>query len=434
MAGGSESGAPGAVWSGSGWTGQPLIVQWDNETKNNMNLYEDKKTKEGLVEVIYATLDGHIYFLDLEDGSATRDPVNIGMCFKGAGSLDPRGYPLLYVGAGDSNVNGDRPRMYIISLIDGSILYEAGHNETLALRRDNDWWCGFDSSPLIHAGTDTLIWPGENGLLYTIKLNSKYDKSAGTVSINPEDAVMTRYHTGRSGENSYWYGYEASVSMVENYLYVSENGGMFYCIDINTMELVWAQDTADDSNASPVVEYISEDEVYLYTAPSLHWTKNEDMTGTIHLYKLDALTGEILWQKPYNVYTLENLSGGVQATPVLGQKGTSLEGLVIFAISRAPDTYMGILVALDTKTGEEVWRLDMGSYAWSSPVGVYDQSGNGYVILCDAGGNVTMMDGTTGEVLSTLQLDGIIEASPAVYEDTLVIGTKACIIAGVDIS
>lgn len=433
LAGGSQSGGPGATWTGSGWTGQPLIVKWDVQTRNNMNLYADKKAKEDLVEVVYATLDGHIYFLDLEDGSATRDPINIGMCFKGAGSLDPRGYPLLYVGSGDSNTDGDRPRMYIISLIDGSILYEAGYNETLALRRDNDWWCGFDSSPLVHAQTDTLIWPGENGLLYTTKLNSHYDKSAGTVSIDPDDAVITRYHTSRSSENAYWYGYEDSVSVVDNYLYVSENGGMFYCVDLNTMELVWAQDTEDDSNASPVVEYISDSEVYLYTAPSLHWTRNENMTGTIHIYKLNALTGEIVWKVPYQVNTIESLSGGVQSSPVLGKEGTSLEGLVIYTVSRIPDPYTGVMVALDTKTGQEVWRLDMGSYSWSSPVAVYTQDGTGYVIVCDAGGNATLVEGATGQVLDSVQLGGLIEASPAVYENTMVIGTRVCTIAGVKI-
>jgi len=49
-------------WTGCGWTGQPLIVRWDENTKAIMNLYEEKKAKPDLVEVIYATLAGHIYF------------------------------------------------------------------------------------------------------------------------------------------------------------------------------------------------------------------------------------------------------------------------------------------------------------------------------------------------------------------------------------
>ncbi|MBQ1252137.1 MAG: hypothetical protein IIY02_04395, partial [Firmicutes bacterium] len=127
----------GTKWAGSGWTGQPLVVKWDDKTKENMNLYTDKKAKSGLVEVIYATLDGNIYFLDLEDGTPTRDPIEVGMCFKGAGSLDPRGYPLMYVGSGDVNAKKERPRMFIISLIDGTILYEYGHEEQNAFRADN---------------------------------------------------------------------------------------------------------------------------------------------------------------------------------------------------------------------------------------------------------------------------------------------------------
>ena len=425
---------PGSNWSGSGWTGQPLIVQWDPTTRSNMNLYADKKAKTDLVEVIYATLDGHIYFLDLEDGSYTRDPINVGMCFKGAGSLDPRGYPLMYVGSGDVNSSGQRPRMFIISLIDGSILYEYGHNESLSLRQDNDNWCAFDSSPLVDAETDTLIWPGENGLLYTIKLNSTYDAAAGTVSIDPDTPIFTRYNTSRSNSSNYWYGYEASVNIVDSYLYVSENGGMFYCVDLNTMELVWAQDTKDDSNCSPVFERISGEEAYVYTAPSLHWTKDSNSQGTISLYKLNALTGEIVWEVPYNVHTVNGVSGGVQSTPLLGKPGTSLEGLILFTISRTPNVGTGYLVALDTDTGKEVWRMTMDYYAWSSPVAVYDKNGTGYVVVCDSGGYAHLLNGSTGTVLNKIGLGGLVEATPAIFNDMLIVGTKAEKILGIKIN
>jgi len=61
-----------------GWTGQPSIVRWDDSTKNAMNINPQKKSKKGLTEVIYATMDGKIYFLDLEDGKPAREPINIG--------------------------------------------------------------------------------------------------------------------------------------------------------------------------------------------------------------------------------------------------------------------------------------------------------------------------------------------------------------------
>ena len=415
----------GGVWSGSGWTGQPLVVRWDDATRAIMNLYPDKKAKSDLVEVIYATLDGHIYFYDLDDGSATRDSLDLGMCFKGAGALDPRGYPIMYVGSGDVNYYGDRPRAYILSLIDGKILYTFGQDDPLSLRQDNDRWTAFDSSPLVDAETDTLIWPGENGLLYTMKLNTQYNKSAGTISVSPTEQTVARYTTDRSGSEQYWYGFEASVSVCEGYLYVSENGGMFYCVDLNTMELIWAQDTKDDSNCSPVFERTAEDAGAVYTAPSLHWTQNEYANGIISLYKLDAMNGQILWQKLYNVYTVSGVSGGVQSTPLLGRPGSNLQNMIFYTISRTPDLYNGILIALDKETGEDLWKMDMTHYAWSSPVAFYDEAGNGYLAVGDSDGNLFLLDGATGTLLQTMDLGGIIEATPVVYENRLVVGTRS---------
>ena len=425
---------PGGIWEGSGWTGQPLIVKWDDATKAAMNLYENKKSKANLVEVIYATLDGHIYFLDLEDGSRTRDPINMGMCFKGSGALDPRGYPLMYVGSGDENIEGKRPRMFVISLIDGKVLYEYGYEEALSYRQDNDKWCAFDSSPLVDAETDTLIWPAESGLLYTFKLNTRYDQAAGTISIAPDSPVCTRYLAARSNQETYWMGYEASANIVNNYLYVSENGGLFYCVDLNTMELVWAQDTRDDSNSSPVFQWVSETEGYIYTAPSLHWTKNAESQGTISIYKLNALTGEIVWEKPYDVHTVDGVSGGVQSTPLLGKAGTTIDGIVIYTVSRTPSKEAGVMVALDTKTGETVWTMEMPYYTWSSPVALYTDNGTAYVVVCDTAGNATLVEGTTGKILSNVKLGGLVEASPAVYENMLVVGTRGKKICGIRVS
>lgn len=418
-------------WPGSGWTGQPLIVRWDEKTKSIMNIKPEKKAKADLVEVIYATLDGYIYFYDLDDGSYTRDPVWVGMNFKGAGSLDPRGYPLMYVGSGDY-ASGKVPRMYIIDLITGKILYEQSGNDAFTLRSD---WTAFDSSPLVHGDTDTLIWPGENGILYTIKLNTKYDPEAGTISVKPEETVKNRYSTSRSGNGSYWRGYEPSAVIVGQYLYISENGGMFFCIDLNTMELVWAQDTKDDSNSTPVFQWDENGETgYLYTAPSLHWTASSSSTGKISIYKLNAKTGEIVWEKPYDCHTVSGVSGGVQSTPLLGKEGTDLEGLIIYSIARTPNSWEGLLVAFDTETGDVVWEMPMSHYAWSSPAAVYTPEGKGYVVICDSGGKAALVDGATGQELSSVSLGTNVEASPAVFEDTVVVGTRGQKIYGLKVS
>ena len=414
-------------WPGSGWTGQPLMVEWDQDTKNIMNMYSEKKAKEGLVEVIYATLDGYIYFYDLDDGSYTRDPIYVGMNFKGAGALDPRGYPIMYVGSGDY-MSGKVPRMYFISLIDGSILYEKSGNDGYSKRPG---WTAFDSSPLVDAETDTLIWPGENGILYTMKLNTQYDKAAGTLSIQPAELVKTRYYTDRSNGETFWIGYEPSCVIVDRYLYISENGGMFFCIDLDTMQLVWAQDTRDDSNSTPVFEWNGTDGGYIYTAPSLHWTAKNG-NGYICIYKLNAKTGEIVWEQKFDCGTVDGVSGGVQSSPVLGKPGTELEGLIIYTIARTPNMWGGKLVAFDTETGEIVWEKAMDNYAWSSPVAVYDEAGKAYIIACDSVGNMMMFD-SKGTLLTKINLGSNIEASPAVFNDTLVVGTRGCSIYGIKI-
>ena len=404
-------------WGGCAWTGQPLVVQWDDETKAIMNLYDKKKTKDGLVEVIYAALDGQVHFFDLADGSKTRPSINIGMNFKGAGALDPRGYPLLYVGSGLYTF-GKTPRMYVVSLIDGKILYEYGHKESFEYRD----WTAFDSSPLVDAETDTLIWPGESGILYTMKLNTVYDKDAGTISVAPDNVVKTRYASDYSKSGRY-HGYESSASIVDNYLYVSENGGLFYCVDLNTMELVWAQDTKDDSNSSPVFEWGKDGNGYIYTAPSLHWTA-KNSKGSVSIYKLNAQTGEVVWEVSRDCVTVQNVSGGVQATPILGKEGTNIEDMVIYIVARVPKAYDGTMIALNRETGEVIWEISTVNYAWSSPVAFYTEDGKAYIAFVNASGKIRLVDGETGKILYALGFAETTEASPVVFGNMMVLGTR----------
>ena len=54
---------------------------------------------------------------------------------------------------------------------------------------------------------------------------------------------------------------------------------------------------------------------------------------------------------------------------------------------------------------------------------VYDKLGNAWIIQADGNGVLHMISGVHGNEISSLQLDGKIQASPAVYGDMLVIGT-----------
>ena len=412
------------TWTGCGWVGQPLIVRWPRETKTIMNMYDWAKEDDELVEVIYATMDGNIYFLDLHSGQRTRDVLKVGYTFKGAGALDPRGYPILYVGAGyDSNLGPSRA--FIISLIDFKILHTfgPGDNYGFALRA----WPMFDGSPLVDAETDQLIYPGENGVVYIIKLNTDYDSEAGTLSINPK-TVKWHYQGLRTTLQQYWVGFEDSPVIWNGYMIIADNGGNLICLDLNTLEPVWVQDILDDSNGTPVLS-LEDGHPYVYVGTSFHLGWRSWTTAPVPIFKIDAVTGEIVWRVDYTCHSEKGVSGGVQSTMAVG-KG-DLSDYVYVTVAKTDNNSNGVLVCLDKKTGEMVWE-HKGYYTWSSPVLVYNEDGKGYVVYCNYfGETLYLMDGLTGKVLDSFHLSGGVEASPAVYENTVVVGTRQCLIWGV---
>ena len=255
----------GFNWTGSGWTGQALIAKWPEATRKNMTaMYDWAREKKDLVEVIHATLDGYVRFYELSTGEKTRDPLFLGFNFKGAGALDPRGYPILYVGAGvDSSAKGSR-RALVVNLLDNSVMFEFGKNDGFA---DRGWYM-FDSSPLVSADTDQLIYPGECGILYIIHLNTKYDEANGTLAVDPYNIVKWKYKGTRTGSKD-WLGVESSAAIINHYAFLADNGGNLMCLDLNTLKLVWVQDVLDDTNCSPVVS--NEDvDVYMYISTCFH--------------------------------------------------------------------------------------------------------------------------------------------------------------------
>ncbi|MFO7610974.1 MAG: serine hydrolase [Clostridia bacterium] len=154
-------------WPGTGWTGQPSIINWPVETVALMNVYPAFKGKE-LKEVIYAAMDGFIYFCELETGEWTRPPIEIGFPTKGSVTVDPRGYPILYTGQGvdyNGTVYG-MPKYRMFSLIDQSLIYEIPGYDKDAYRG----WYAFDSSGLLYAPGDIYIECAENGLIYIMSL------------------------------------------------------------------------------------------------------------------------------------------------------------------------------------------------------------------------------------------------------------------------
>jgi outer membrane protein assembly factor BamB len=413
------------IWTGVGWTGQPAIIKWDEGLRKKMNLFPVKKQKNDLKEVIYATLDGKIYFLDLDDGTPTRNAIDIGYPHKGSVAVDPRGYPLLYAGQGIPEKGGKQgPIGYrIINLINQKIMHFIDGYDKDAFRR----WGAFDSGGLIDSKTDTLIECGENGILYTVNLNTKYSPEEGSISIAPEE-IKYRYRSPISTK----IGVENSPVIYKNYIYFADNSGLLQCIDLNILKPVWLRNVTDDTDSTMVLEEVSSSEVFLYTGCEVDI---QGENGFSYIRKINALTGELVWEKAVKCYYDSNTNGGAMASPVIGKY--DIENLIIFNIAKTENSEnnknKGKLLALDKKTGKDIWTIDLDYYCWSSPVDIYTKDGKSYLLVCDSGGYMRLLEGTSGKELDRIPLEANIEASPAVYENMIVAGTRGQKIWGIRI-
>ncbi|WP_239616681.1 PQQ-binding-like beta-propeller repeat protein [Cohnella mopanensis] len=402
---------------GAGWTGQPAIVRWAPEVLKTMNVKAKFLSKPDFTEVIYASLDGYVYFLDLETGEETRNPIKIGNPIKGSVSVDARGYPLLYVGEGipEKGTIG----FNLFSLTDQKLLLHVSGKDPFAYRT----WGAFDSSAMFNREDDSLIVGGENGLVYYLKLNTVFKPSEKTITINP---IISKYRYKIAG-NSYQ-GIENSLAIHGNLAFFADNGGSVQALNLTTYTSEWALPPVDDTDATIVLE--TEGGVpYLYTGTEVD---KQGTTGNSYIRKINGLTGEVVWQNQYKSFSLlgaHPVNGGLLATPVLGKQ--EISNLVIFTIARFGTFSGGLMVALNKSTGKEAWRLPMKNYAWSSPVDVYDQSGKAYLIQADSVGKISVISASNGLEVGCLNIGTNIEASPAVFNNYAVVASRGGKIYGI---
>ncbi|MBR4082500.1 MAG: PQQ-like beta-propeller repeat protein, partial [Clostridia bacterium] len=428
---GSVKGA-NKTYYGVGWTGQPAIVKWSREVRGFTNIVEEKRNTSALKEVIIGGLDGNIYFLDLNDGQPTRDAVELGYPMQGSVSIHPLGYPVMTVGQYARKMKsgiGDIGLRFYNLLTQEQIFMIDGLDGKL--KRPYNEVGSFETSALIDPTSDTLVTAGTNGLLYVTKLNTEFDYNVGSIKIEPTSIVMkSKFNKERNAHTAV----ESSVAMYQNYVFYADMAGILRCVDTNTMQIVWAVRTEDAVEASVSLDLDENGKLWLYTANTLQ-NRNK---GACMIRCYDAMTGEEKWQQDVGVAkvtkgALKDVIPGAMASAVVGEN--DIDGLVIFTVSaltsdpgvvlegdgegKAP----GAIIALDKASGKVAWARRLDDYSYSSPVAVYSESGESWIVQGTGSGMMYLLRGTTGEVVDTLQLEGEIEASPAVYGNTLVIGT-----------
>ena len=405
---------------GVGWTGQPVIIKWSKELRLAMNITDEKKQVSPLKEVIFSGQDGKVYFLDLDDGVMSRDPINVGYPLKGSVSVDPQGQPIIAFGQGISKVGGKTGPIgfYIYSLLDQKELYFLNGRRTD--KQDQYSTNGaFDGTALFERSSDHLVVGGENGLLYTVKLNTQFDYANPenmSIAITPEISYLM---TKGKQENT-TVSLESSAAMYSNYAFVADKQGYVRCVDTTTMQTVWAFDAGDNTDATPALDFSKDGSLSLYTGTTVFARQQRAKQATIR--SLNAMTGAENWAYTVACSYSKDERAGVKASPVVGKE--SIADLVIFTVNKVEEGGSAI-VALNKQTGAEFWKHRFTSEATSSPVAVYNDAGNAWIIQGDESGRLTMLEGLTGTVATTLELGGKIEGSPAVYRDMLVIGTSS---------
>jgi outer membrane protein assembly factor BamB len=410
---------------GAGWTGQPAIIRWPKDVVPAMKVRVPDKSAHDFVEVVQGSLDGKVYFLDLWTGKPTRAPIDTGNLIKGSVSIDPRGVPLLFVGQGLAWKKPIALRMF--SLVNNKELFVLrGLDEQAPIQ-----WGAFDSSGVLNRLTDTFVVGGENGLLYAIKLNTEFvrdpDAPGGpSLTIAPE---ILRYKSVY--EKARRSGIENSVSVVKNLAYFAMDDGIIQAMDLRTYQPLWTFATGDDTDASLTLS-IEDGQPMLYTGNEVD--KRGVLAGKSFLRKIDGLTGEELWSRWLpceGAAEPKRKEPGLFSTNVVGSG--DVDDLVVFMVSRCPKVTGGTLVALDKATGKDVWRRLMKAPGWSSTTAFKDQDGKTWLLQGDMHGKLHLIDARTGQLVHFVQLEGNIEASPAVFDNRIVVGTRSQTIYGIEI-
>ena len=409
-------------YMGYGYGTQPLIVKWYKNIREMMNISAEAKATTAMKEVIYPANDGRIYFFDLDTQTYSRDAINVGYPMQATASVNPYGYPLLYVGQSEDTLSNYKGiiGMRVYNLIDQSMAAFVPSKLSQAYSEEGS----IQTSALVEASSDTLIYATNNGTINTVSMNTDFDLEKGEISVSPK-LVSYAYKTHL--KNSKQYDITSSVAAYGDYVFFGDKAGSIQCVDINTMKAVWAVDMSD-SVVAPVSLEIGEDgEVYLYAGNVVN---QRAKSSQIRLVKLDAMTGEIIWECQNEIKgkyasrpAKEGIYAGLMAAPIIGEGDIS--DLVIFNVNNVVDgdANYAVVYALDKITGEEVWSQPIDVQSVSSPIALYEPDGRSLLVMGDDNGTLRLMDGYTGSTIHTVNLGSPIQASPAAYGNKIVVGT-----------
>jgi len=390
------------VWTGVGWTGQPSVFERDGHTW-----------------VVFGAYDKMIHFLDADTGDRIYPDFPGGDIYKGSVTVDPDGYPLVYMGCRDNEwkviaIDGPEPKL----------LWKMNAYDTEMVWND-DW----DGNAVVR--DDFAFVPGENSHFFIVKLNRAYGDD-GRVRVKPEVVLDFPGYTQQLfrdiGDQEV--SIENSPALVADRVYFSNSGGLVHGLDVGATlvgtgaggdEPARGRDAypevfefwmGDDTDASVVVD----DEGFLYVAAELQrFLPRAAEVGQI--VKLDPRKNgpeddPIVWSVAVDRRADEGLSG-IWATPALYRDMLYVP------------THEGSLLGIDRMTGDILWRKPFTTHAWGSAVVV-----DGTLVVGDTKGVLHAYDvADTGhepdEIWAVrLPSGGALESTPVVWKGRIYVGCR----------
>jgi len=387
----------GTWGGGSGWTGQPLYVQWPDSCVQRFRNAGVVNSDFGKDEIIVGSLASKVYFINFATGKASREAINVENPIKGTVSLDPTLNGNLYVGHG---VPAQKPwGARVIDLYKHEITTRF-NEDPKALRR----WHAYDSSPL-HVGR-FVFRPGENGSLY------KCAVYPGELKVQ---SVM-RYTVNGAAP-----GIESSMAVYHNYGYLCDNHGNVICVNLETLRPVWRVTTGDDTDATPVV-IVEDGKPFVYVGSEI----DRQNVGYATFIKVDGLTGNVVWNAKIPGKRIDrdgkHFDGGFYASALPGTGDCS--GLLFTNCVTNTNSQDGMFVAINRNDGSVAYSTKLKYYAWSSPVGFVNESGKMYVVSGDCAGRLYLIEGISGKIIDTKLVGHNFESSPVVVGNSLIVGSR----------
>jgi hypothetical protein len=382
---------PTKEWCGTGWTGQPNVVPWQDGMQVRIGAFDDA-----------------YHFLDAGTGLPDYAPFMTGDLGKGSATTDAEGYPLYYAGSRDNLL-----RIIAMDTPIPTELYSVDADTSVPHPMwNNDW----DGAPL-EIG-DYLIEGGENSYLYVIRLHRGYGPD-GLVRVEPEIVTTIpgwddQLTSDLDAKDPTDVSIENSVAFRDGVVYFANSGGLVQGWDISDIldggslaKEVFRFWTGDDTDASVVID----DQGFLYVASE--YQRLDDRSIEVgQLMKLDPRNpgDPLVWSIPATEIGFEG-AGGSWSTP-------ALYGDYVYFTTAA-----GRVLEVERSTGRIVWQLQVGAPSIGSPVVV-----DGTLMQGDCSGHLYAWDVSDPTVRPplrwSLDLGDCIESTPAVWQGWLYVGTR----------